>query len=123
MSRIDDLERRVRQDPASIVFGALAEEYRRAGRFDDAVEACVAGLERHPSYLSARVTLARALQSLGRLDEARAELERVIAAAPDNLAAIRALAELHAPASSASPALESWLSVLERERGNARDRL
>lgn len=95
MSRIEELERRVQQDPASIAFGALAEEYRRAGRLEDAIVVCRAGLERHPSYLSARVTLGRALQALGQLDDARAEFERVIDVAPDNLAAIRALAELH----------------------------
>lgn len=141
MSRIEELERRVQQDPASIVFGALAEEYRRAGRLDDAIAVCRAGLERHPSYLSARVTLGRALQSLGQLDDARAEFERVIEVAPDNLAAIRALAELHgnasepappapppaapppAPASSSLSALESWLAVIERERRDTPERL
>ena len=95
LSRIEELERRVRQDPASIAFGALAEEYRRAGRLDDAVAACRTGLERHPSYLSARVTLGRALQELGQHADARAEFEYVLSLAPDNLAAIRGLAELH----------------------------
>ena len=94
-SRIEELERRVRQDPASIAFGALAEEYRRAGRLEEAVAACRTGLERHPSYLSARVTLGRALQELGQHADARAEFEYVLSLAPDNLAAIRGLAELH----------------------------
>lgn len=94
MSRIEDLERRVSQDPASIAFGALAEEYRRAGRLEDSIAACRTGLARHPSYLSARVTLGRALQELGRHADARKEFENVLAVAPDNLAAIRALAEL-----------------------------
>jgi len=94
-SRIEDLERRVRQDPSSIAFGALAEEFRRAGRLEEAVAACRAGLERHPSYLSARVTLGRALQELGDAAEARAEFAYVLSLAPDNLAAIRGLAELH----------------------------
>jgi tetratricopeptide (TPR) repeat protein len=95
VSRIEELERRVRQDPASIAFGALAEEYRRAGRLDEAVAACRTGLERHPSYLSARVTLGRALQALGEHAAARSEFEYVLSLAPDNLAAIRGLAELH----------------------------
>ena len=150
MSRIEELERRVQQDPASIAFGALAEEYRRADRLDEAIAVCRAGLERHPSYLSARVTLGRALQSLGQLDDARAEFERVIEVAPDNLAAIRALAELHgdapesappaAPAARVEPiepvepvepiepiepveSLERWLAVIERERRDAPERL
>lgn len=107
MSRIAELERRVQQDPASIVFGALAEEYRRAGRLEEAVATCEQGLTRHPSYLSARVTLGRALQELGRVDEARAEFERVIDVAPDNLAAIRALSELQAPSQAAPHASQS----------------
>jgi len=93
--RIEELKRRVQQDPASIAFAALADEYRRAGLFHDAVETCRAGLLRHPAYLSARVTLGRALLELGEFDEAETELQQVLRAAPENLAAIRALADIH----------------------------
>src|SRR6187397_1152199 len=93
-SRIDDLRRRVQLDPASIAFAQLAEEYRRAGRWQDAIDACHAGLLVHPGYLSARVTLGRALLQHGDLDTAELELTRVVQAAPGNLAAIRALAEV-----------------------------
>jgi tetratricopeptide (TPR) repeat protein len=91
--RIDDLRRRVQEDPASIAFAQLAEEYRRAGRLAEAIDTCRAGLSTHPEYVSARVTLGRALLALGRLDDASAELRLVLAAAPENLAATRALAE------------------------------
>jgi len=93
-SRIDDLRRRVRNDPASIAFAQLAEEYRRAGQWADAVDTCRAGLAVHPTYVSARVTLGRALLALERLDEAEAELQTVLSAAPENLAATRALADV-----------------------------
>lgn len=93
--KIEELRRRVQVDPASIAFAALAEEYRRAGRLDEAIATCVAGLKRHPSYLSARVTLGCALLEAGRLDEAQAELEHVLRGAPENLAAIRGLADIH----------------------------
>jgi tetratricopeptide (TPR) repeat protein len=93
--RLEDLRRRVQLDPASIAFAALAEEYRRAGRFDEAIATCAAGLKRHPSYLSAHVTLGRSLIEVGQYDEAREELEFVLRAAPENLAAIRGLAEIH----------------------------
>src|SRR5436190_10909213 len=93
--RIEELKRRVHSDPASIAFAALAEEYRRAGRFADAIETCTTGLVRHPSYLSAHVTLGRALIEVGRLQDARTELEYVLKLAPENLAAIRGLAEIH----------------------------
>ncbi len=94
-ARIEELRRRVDTDPASISFAALAEEYRRAGRHDDALATCLVGLARHPAYVSARVTLGRTLMELGKYDDARVEFERVLRMAPENLAAIRALATLH----------------------------
>lgn len=93
--RIHDLERRVHRDPASIAFAQLAEEYRRGGRLDDAVRVCRVGLERYPAYVSARVTLGRTLIALEQYTEAHAELEAAVRLAPDNLAAVHALAELH----------------------------
>jgi tetratricopeptide (TPR) repeat protein len=93
--RIDELRRRVQKDPASIAFAQLAEEHRRAGQYDEAIEVARAGLQQHPAYLSARVTLGRALIELGRLDEAAAEFESVVKAAPDNLTAVRQLADIH----------------------------
>jgi predicted Zn-dependent protease len=93
--RIQALRRRVEKDPASIAFAQLAEEYRRGGDCQQAITICREGLARHPGYLSAQVTLGRALIELGQFDEARQELEAVLRVAPDNLAAIRALAEIH----------------------------
>lgn len=116
---IEQLERRVKADPTSIAFAALAEEYRRAGRYSEAIEICRTGLARHPSYLSARVTLGRALIELGALEEARAELERVIEAAPENLAAIRGLAEIHHRRGEIPEATEHYRSALEITEHNA----
>ena len=88
---------RHRQVPAeqTPAFGSIAERFRRAGQLDRAVNLCVDGLKRFPDHMSARVTLGWALMDLGRYDEARRELEVVLKRAPDNLAAIRGLAELH----------------------------
>lgn len=94
-ARIEELRRRVETDPASIAFAQLAEEYRRAGEYEEALRVSRAGLARHPGYLSARVTLGRTLLELQQYDEAQAELEQVLNAAPDNLAAIRGLAEIY----------------------------
>jgi tetratricopeptide (TPR) repeat protein len=93
--RLEELKRRVLRDPASISFAALAEEYRRLGRLEEAVETCRAGLQRHPAYVSARVTLGRALMDMGDYDGATSELEQVLRVAPENLAAIRARADIH----------------------------
>jgi tetratricopeptide (TPR) repeat protein len=93
--RIEELRRRVARDPASIAFAQLAEEYRRAGDYPEAIRVCREGLAQHPGYLSARVTLGRALAEIKAYDDAQAELEHVLRGAPDNLAAIRALADIH----------------------------
>jgi hypothetical protein len=93
--RIEELRRRVLADPASIAFAALAEEFRRVGRYEDAIETCRTGLLRHPAYLSARVTLGRALIETGDFEGAREQLETVLRSAPENLAAIRGLAQIH----------------------------
>jgi Tetratricopeptide repeat len=93
--RVEELRRRVQADPASIAFAALAEEFRRVGRYEDAIETCRVGLLRHPAYLSARVTLGRALIEVGEYDAAREELETVLRSAPENIAATRGLAQIH----------------------------
>lgn len=93
--RIDELRRRIDADPTSIAFAELAEEYRRSGRFQDAILLCRTGLARHPAYLSARVTLGRALTEVGELPSARAELEQVLRVAPASVPALKALADVH----------------------------
>jgi predicted Zn-dependent protease len=126
--RIEELKRRVEKDPASVAFAALAEEYRRAGNCDEAIRLCRSGLARHPGYLSAHVTLGRALLDTGQLQDAQDELEQVVHLAPDNLAAVRALAEIRrrrgeggAPAQHAEldpilAELERWLNAIVADR-------
>jgi tetratricopeptide (TPR) repeat protein len=114
--RIAELRRRVHADPASIAFAQLAEEYRRAGQYDEAVKYCRAGLGRHPGYLSARVTLGRSLMGVGELDDAAREFDLVLRSAPDNLAAIRSLAEIHQRRGSLETALEYFTRALALAR-------
>ena len=87
----------------STAFAALAEEHRRAGRFEEAIAVCRDGLARYPAYVSARVTLGRALLDSGDVAGALAELEQAVAQAPDNLAAARALESAHTAIGNAPP--------------------
>jgi len=137
--RIEALKRRVASDPASVSFATLAEEYRRAGQPDAAIATCRAGLAHRPDYVSARVTLGRALMEAGKAAEARVQFEMVVRVAPENLAAIRALALLHerdtaaltvqplaaATVGDAAPAtlsaLESFLAAIRKTRATARN--
>jgi tetratricopeptide (TPR) repeat protein len=117
-SRIEDLRRRVQKDPASIAFAQLAEECRRAGLHLEAVAVCRAGLELHPGYASARVTLGRALLELNDLAMALVELEQVLRSAPDNLAAIRSIADIHRRQGSLALALEQYRAALALARND-----
>jgi len=95
-----------------MAFAQLAEECRRAGGNEEAVSVCRAGLAHHPGYMSARVTLSRALIELRRLDEAQAELDIVLSAAPDNLSANRARAEIYQLRGQLPEALEQYRRAL-----------
>lgn len=111
--RILELRRRVQADPASLAFAQLAEELRRVGANDEAVGTCRAGLAHHPDNLTARVTLGRALIELDKLDEAFSELTFVLDAAPGNLPAIRALAEIYQRRGMMSEALVHYRRALQ----------
>jgi tetratricopeptide (TPR) repeat protein len=115
-SRILELRRRVQSDPSSIAFAQLGEELRRFGANEEAIDVCQAGLVRHPGYLSARVTLGRALLDIGQLDDAHVELSVVLANAPDNLAAIRGLAEIHQRRGELEEALIHYRRALDLAR-------
>lgn len=110
--RLDDLRRRIEHDPASIAFAQLAEEYRRLGRLQDAIDLCRNGLSRHPSYLSARVTLGRALMQIGSLEEAQHEFEQVLQGAPQNLSALKILGDIHSRRGDVAQALSRYQAAL-----------
>jgi tetratricopeptide (TPR) repeat protein len=116
--RIEELRRRVEADPASIAFAALAEEYRRLGRYEEAIEICTAGLQRHPAYLSARVTLGRALIETGELESAREQFQTVLRSAPENIAATRGLAQIHERLGQ-STEMDPHLAQLMREHAES----
>jgi tetratricopeptide (TPR) repeat protein len=111
--RIEELRRRVQQDPLSIAFAQLAEALRRAGRAQEAIDTCRAGLSYHPGYLSAHVTLGRALIDSGDLDGAQDELTRVLAEAPENLAAVKGLADIHQRRGELHDALDQYRRALD----------
>jgi len=112
-ARIEALRKRLQKDPGSIAFAQLAEEYRRVGRFQESIDVCRAGLARHPGYLSARVTLGRALLEVGDVESAQRELTDVLRVAPDNLSAIRGIGEVHRRKGEVPEALEQFRSAFE----------
>jgi len=93
-ARIRDLKRRLELEPASRLFVALAEEYRKNGQLPDALSTLQKGLLAHPSYLSAHVALGRAYLESGQITEAIATFSKVLANDPGNLVSARSLADI-----------------------------
>lgn len=110
--RLDDLRKRLEKDPGSRLFAQLAEELRKAGELAEAIGVSREGLQRHPTYPSARMTLGRALMDSGDVAAARAEFESVVKGAPDNILASRFLGECLETLGDAPGALARYRTTL-----------
>jgi tetratricopeptide (TPR) repeat protein len=104
--------RRFREDPKSRVFAPLAEAYRRMGRVDDAINICREGLEHHPDFHGGRVALAKCFIDKKLFEDAKAELKRVIQAAPENLLAQRLLGDTYLGLQDSREALHCYKMAL-----------
>ncbi len=104
---------KLRKDPEQKVHAPLADGYRRVGLTDDAMNTASRGLELFPSYLLCREVLGRLLMRMGRLAEAREQLEKVHAIVKDNTELNRVLGKLYLQLEDeehAKPLLESVLA-------------
>jgi tetratricopeptide (TPR) repeat protein len=98
--------------PEGYEFLALANQFRRAGRYEEALKICRWGLKNFPDYVSARAALGVILLEAGHNDEARAELEAVLEVAPTNLFTHRALGKLHLESGDLAEAKKAYEAVL-----------
>ncbi len=112
-ARVEELRKRLEREPGSRLFAQLAEELRKDGQIVEAIRVSRDGLAKHPSYPSARMTLARCLFDSGDLAGARRELEQVVAAAPDNLLAQRLLGESCEGLGEPAAAAEAYRTALK----------
>jgi len=92
--QINFYQRKYELNPHSRAFAPLADLYRKAGRLEEAIEVLEAGLAEHPRYVSALVILARCHVDAGRPVESGEAFARVLTLDPDNLVALKSLAEM-----------------------------
>ncbi|MBE0425820.1 MAG: hypothetical protein IBX72_04130 [Nitrospirae bacterium] len=110
---IERLKEKITKDPNSKLFVPLAEEYKKAGMFDEAIDVLIKGLERQPGYLSARVSLGKIYTERGMLNEAKDEFEKVTSSIPDNLYAHKKLAEIYSDLGEKDKAVNEFKAVLK----------
>ncbi len=82
-------------DPGSRLFVSLAEEYRKLGRFRQALSALQKGLLAHPGYIAAQVALGRVYLEVGQHTDSIATFTKVLVADPGNLVASKSLADIY----------------------------
>ena len=95
LSRLEELKRLLQRDPTSRQFLALAEEYRRHGKYRDAVITLERGLALHANSVAGYVALGKTYQQLDRLEDAIRAFTNALRIDRENLVAIRQLAEVY----------------------------
>jgi predicted regulator of Ras-like GTPase activity (Roadblock/LC7/MglB family) len=84
-------------DPSSLLFGSLADFYRENGLYQEAINICLTGLESHPDNIEGRLVLAQCYKGINDIEQARAELTKILSVRPENSLAKKVLAELDRP--------------------------
>ena len=110
-SEIEKLERRWAENPRGRNFAPLADAYRKAALIDNAIELCQAGLQLHPDYVSGHIVHGRCL--VDKKDDSGAEsvFQRVLELDPENILALKVLAEI-AERNERFAAAGEWLNRL-----------
>ncbi|MEO6211613.1 MAG: tetratricopeptide repeat protein [Gemmatimonadaceae bacterium] len=107
---IEDLRKQFAENPRR-VFARLANEYRKLGDLDVAIEICRAHVPLQPTYISGYIVLGQALFERGQPDEARSTFETALSLDPENLIALRQLGDI-ARASGDLDAARGWYHKL-----------
>jgi tetratricopeptide (TPR) repeat protein len=111
-SEIAKLTGRIAQDPKSKLFVPLAEEYKKAGDLDMAIQVLLEGLKNNPTYITARSSLGKLLIAKGDLAGAQKEFEEVVRSSPDNFMARKKLGDLAILQNSPQDALQHYKIAL-----------
>jgi tetratricopeptide (TPR) repeat protein len=111
-SEINELKKKLEENPDSLVFAPLADAYRKQSSLDEALNICRKGLEKHPNYTSARVVLGRIYQEQEKIEQAVAEFKKVLETDPENLMAHSLLGEIYVSRGDHQAAIEEYQKIL-----------
>lgn len=109
---IDRLAVQLAKDPQSKVFLPLAEEYCKAGMWQEAAGVLEDGLKHYPGFITAMVVLGRAYDQMGQTTKAKAILEEAVKLSPENLRAHRTLIKIYSAQGQTDAAVKSCDVIL-----------
>ncbi|MGI8547817.1 MAG: tetratricopeptide repeat protein [Gemmatimonadaceae bacterium] len=110
--RLDELKRKFDENPRRY-FAPLANEYRKAGDTDRAIELCRTYLPQQPSHMSGYIVYGQALFDSGRQDEAAAVFKQALALDPENVIAFRYLGDVARSKGDSAAAMRWYGKILE----------
>ena len=111
-AEIDRLALALAKEPGSKAFIPLAEEYGKAGMWNEAAAVLEDGLKTYPSFITAMVALGRTYDQMNQPVKATAILEEAIKLSPENLRAHRTLAKIYVAQGAKDAALRSCNVIL-----------
>ncbi|MGI8508000.1 MAG: tetratricopeptide repeat protein [Gemmatimonadaceae bacterium] len=115
--RLDELKRKFDENPRRY-FAPLANEYRKAGDTDRAIELCRTYLPQQPSHMSGYIVYGQSLFDAGRGDEAAAVFKQALTLDPENIIALRYLGDVARADGDNAGAMQWYGKVLELDPRN-----
>ncbi|NUR21163.1 MAG: tetratricopeptide repeat protein, partial [Gemmatimonadaceae bacterium] len=115
--RIDELKKKFDENPRRY-FAPLANEYRKAGDLEQAIQLCRASLPQQPGHMSGHIVYGQALFESGQYDEARGVFETALGLDPENLIALRHLGDIAKHDGDLAGARSWYQRVLEADPRN-----
>ncbi|MBN2201697.1 tetratricopeptide repeat protein [bacterium] len=112
---LDYLESRLRDNPKSLLFARLADEYLKRGNSDDALVLCTEGVKHHPYYTTGYFVLARAHVLRKEYDKAEAALKKVLSHDQQYLSAQKLLGDILVKTGWEAAASEHYASVIDSD--------
>src|SRR4051812_11310552 len=91
--RIDELKKKFDENPRRY-FAPLANEYRKAGDVERAIQLCREHLPQQPGHMSGHIVFGQALFEAQQFDESRQVFTAALALDPENLIALRHLGDI-----------------------------
>lgn len=112
-------------NPSAILCARFADLLRRKGRLDESREVASTGLIRWKNNISISVVLGKCYNDSGLLEKAMETFEKVNSAQPQNLVALKNLAEIHFQKGYWSKSIHYYEEYLFEQPGDeeARDKL
>jgi tetratricopeptide (TPR) repeat protein len=117
-NEIEKLERRWSENQLGLTFAPLAEAYRKAGDTSRALDLLESGLSQHPNYVPGHIVRGRCHLDVHADGAAELAFLRVVELDPENVIALKSLAELSERSGRLAEAILRLELLLDVDRNN-----